>query len=121
MKETLRTIFLGAFGIAVAAILLFLPFGILVSHEQQIQKEKIATIEKANKKPTLYEIAYTDGYKDSVKVYGDFIELEQPTNFFGDKGEIYVRYIPYRKYTNDESFDNDYKTIYNVLRIKKIE
>ena len=120
MKNILTAI-LQILGVIMIFVLFIVsPIWCFISCENQRREEHVQYIKEANKKPIYYEITYIDGYKDTIKVYDGTFHMYMSNNIIGDKEGVYVEYIPYRKYSQNDGIYKDYETIYNVLRAKQI-
>lgn len=106
--------------ILVLLIFFVLPIYAFVSCNNQKHEEYVEYIKEANANPQYYAITYTDGYTDTIQVYKDKFNKGITTNILVDNINVYVRYVPYKKYTEYDNINNDYITIYNILRTKKL-
>ena len=73
--------------------------------------------------PMYYEISFVNGHKDTITVwtdpeYGDYIEMYDNGDVF-TKGNIVLRYIPYKKYTRSDFLGKI--NLYNVLYYNKLK
>ncbi len=88
--------------------------------EQEIFKK---SVEIKNSNPCIYEVIFTDGGKDTIKVWGDKIEMrEDGRDLFARPNEVVLFYVPFRAYKVEEVSSVYYpeKKLYNVVRFRKI-
>ncbi len=91
--------------------------------ENYMPEDMAEEFEKFRESHTQDEISFIDGHKDTITVwtdpeYGDYIKMYDNGGVF-TKGNIVLRYIPYKKYTR-----SDFPTkinLYNVLYYNKLK